>query len=162
MLKEIRAAAETDPGLAGVYARAEEYAAIYRMTRERQKGCDGLGELNDLKDELRWVLEEMVAYGRQSGLLAGCDLSDIDRIIDGFCERVIGVDMTPEMIERARENAQKVNLQNVEFRLGEIENLPVDSASVDAVISNCVVRFPGIETGAAGKVQLATARIRYP
>lgn len=61
--------------------------------------------------------------------------------IVGDTGRVIGVDMTPEMIEKARENAKKVNRRNVEFRLGEIENLPVESASVDVVISNCVVNL---------------------
>jgi len=55
--------------------------------------------------------------------------------------RVIGVDMTPEMIERARENALKGNYKNVEFRLGEIENLPVESDSVDVIISNCVINL---------------------
>jgi arsenite methyltransferase len=55
--------------------------------------------------------------------------------------RVIGVDMTPEMIEKARENARKGNYANVEFRLGEIEHLPAADNSVDAVISNCVVNL---------------------
>ncbi|KPL13230.1 arsenite S-adenosylmethyltransferase [candidate division WOR_3 bacterium SM1_77] len=55
--------------------------------------------------------------------------------------KVIGVDMTPEMIDRARENAQKGDYDNVEFRLGEIEHLPVADNSVDAVISNCVINL---------------------
>jgi arsenite methyltransferase len=55
--------------------------------------------------------------------------------------RVIGVDMTPEMIHLARENAEKSGLKNVEFRLGEIENLPVEDGAVDAVISNCVINL---------------------
>lgn len=55
--------------------------------------------------------------------------------------RVIGVDMTPEMVEKARENARKGGYGNVEFRLGEIEHLPVADASVDAVISNCVINL---------------------
>jgi SAM-dependent methyltransferase len=55
--------------------------------------------------------------------------------------RVIGVDMTPEMIEKARENAQMSNCANVEFRLGEIENLPAADNSVDVVISNCVINL---------------------
>ena len=55
--------------------------------------------------------------------------------------RVIGVDMTPEMVERARANALKGGFTNVEFRLGEIEALPVGDASVDAVISNCVLNL---------------------
>jgi arsenite methyltransferase len=54
---------------------------------------------------------------------------------------VIGVDMTPEMIEKARENARKGNYGNVEFRLGEIENIPVADNSVDVVISNCVINL---------------------
>ena len=55
--------------------------------------------------------------------------------------RVIGVDMTAAMLERARGNAVKVGSTNVEFRLGEIEHLPVPDASVDAIISNCVVNL---------------------
>jgi arsenite methyltransferase len=55
--------------------------------------------------------------------------------------KVIGVDMTPEMIEKARENAGKGNYVNVEFRLGEIENIPVADNSVDVVISNCVINL---------------------
>jgi len=55
--------------------------------------------------------------------------------------RVIGVDMTQEMVEKARENAAKGNYGNVEFRLGEIENLPVADNSVDIVISNCVINL---------------------
>jgi SAM-dependent methyltransferase len=55
--------------------------------------------------------------------------------------RVIGVDATPEMIWRARETAKKYDYKNVEFRLGEIENLPVQSNSVDLVVSNCVLNL---------------------
>ena len=55
--------------------------------------------------------------------------------------RVIGVDMTPEMVTRARDNARKVNATNVEFRLGEIEHLPVADGSVDAILSNCVINL---------------------
>jgi arsenite methyltransferase len=55
--------------------------------------------------------------------------------------RVIGVDMTPEMISRARDNARKVSAANVEFRLGEIEHLPVADQTVDAIMSNCVINL---------------------
>jgi SAM-dependent methyltransferase len=55
--------------------------------------------------------------------------------------RVIGVDMTPEMLDKARENARRGDYGNVEFRLGEIENLPVADASVDVIISNCVINL---------------------
>lgn len=55
--------------------------------------------------------------------------------------KVIGIDMTPEMIKKARENARKGKYTNVEFRLGEIEKLPVEDNSVDIVISNCVINL---------------------
>ncbi len=53
--------------------------------------------------------------------------------------KVIGLDMTPEMVQKAKENAKKANLTNVEFRLGEIENIPLEDESVDVIISNCVI-----------------------
>lgn len=59
----------------------------------------------------------------------------------GDTGRVIGVDMTPEMISKARENAVKAKLPNVEFRLGEIEHLPVADNSVDVIMSNCVINL---------------------
>jgi arsenite methyltransferase len=55
--------------------------------------------------------------------------------------RVIGVDMTPEMVVKARENARRVGATNVEFRLGEIEHLPAADASVDVILSNCVINL---------------------
>ena len=54
---------------------------------------------------------------------------------------VIGVDMTPEMVSKARDNAEKGHYQNVDFRLGEIESLPVADGSVDVIISNCVINL---------------------
>jgi ubiquinone/menaquinone biosynthesis C-methylase UbiE len=59
----------------------------------------------------------------------------------GQSGKVIGVDMTPEMVDRARRSAERGGYTNVEFRLGEIENLPVDDNSIDAVISNCVINL---------------------
>lgn len=59
----------------------------------------------------------------------------------GDSGHVIGVDMTPEMIERARESAENNGNANVEFRLGEIEHLPVANTSVDVIISNCVINL---------------------
>ncbi|MCX8125753.1 MAG: arsenite methyltransferase, partial [Dehalococcoidia bacterium] len=59
----------------------------------------------------------------------------------GPAGNVIGVDMTPEMLAKARANARKGGYKNVEFRLGEIENLPVADGSVDVVISNCVINL---------------------
>jgi arsenite methyltransferase len=59
----------------------------------------------------------------------------------GETGRVIGVDMTPAMISKARHNAEQGGYRNVEFRLGEIEHLPVADATVDVIISNCVINL---------------------
>jgi len=59
----------------------------------------------------------------------------------GETGHVIGVDMTPEMIERARSGAERLNIRNVEFRQGYLEELPVESNSVDVIISNCVINL---------------------
>jgi SAM-dependent methyltransferase len=59
----------------------------------------------------------------------------------GDTGRVIGVDMTPEMIERAVSSAKRLNLQNVEFRQGFLESLPVESSTIDVIISNCVINL---------------------
>jgi SAM-dependent methyltransferase len=59
----------------------------------------------------------------------------------GSTGRVIGVDMTPEMVTKARDNARRVSATNVEFRLGEIEHLPVPDQSVDVIISNCAINL---------------------
>jgi len=55
--------------------------------------------------------------------------------------RVIGVDMTPEMVNKARANARKIAARNVDFRLGEIEHLPVADGQVDVILSNCVINL---------------------
>ncbi|HNH90785.1 MAG TPA: arsenite methyltransferase [Thiobacillaceae bacterium] len=59
----------------------------------------------------------------------------------GASGKVIGVDMTPDMVSKARANAAKGQVANVEFRLGEIEHLPVADASVDVILSNCVINL---------------------
>jgi arsenite methyltransferase len=71
---------------------------------------------------------------------AGIDCFVASRYV-GPSGKVIGIDMTEEMIKKANENKTKVNAQNVEFRFGEIESLPVRDKSVDRVISNCVINL---------------------
>lgn len=66
--------------------------------------------------------------------------------------KVIGVDMTPDMIERAVETAEKGSYTNVEFRLGEIEDLPVENDSVDVIISNCVLNLTPNKAAAYSEV----------
>lgn len=82
---------------------------------------------------------------------AGIDAFVARRIV-GAQGRIIGVDMTPEMLTRARENAAKLGYENVEFRAGEIEALPVEDASVDVVVSNCVLNLVPDKAGAFAEI----------
>lgn len=70
----------------------------------------------------------------------------------GEAGKVIGVDMTEEMIEKAKSNAEKNGYKNVEFRLGEIENLPIDDNSIDVAISNCVINLVPDKERAFGEI----------
>lgn len=65
----------------------------------------------------------------------------VARAITGNSGKVIGIDMTPEMIAKARENADKLGFNNVEFRHGDIENIPIAANSADVIISNCVLNL---------------------
>jgi ubiquinone/menaquinone biosynthesis C-methylase UbiE len=129
------------------------------------KSCCGSTDLaRDISRNIGYTEEELKAVPEGANLGLGCgnpvalaSLKEGETVLDlgsgagfdcflaatrvGDKGRVIGVDMTPEMLEKARENARKVNSTNVEFRLGEIENLPVADRSVDVVISNCVINL---------------------
>lgn len=94
-------------------------------------GCGNPVALASLREE-----ETVLDLGSGGGF--DCFLA-ADKV--GKNGRVIGIDMTPEMVEKARENAEKGKYENVEFRLGEIENLPAADNSVDIIISNCVINL---------------------
>jgi len=94
-------------------------------------GCGNPTALASLK-----VNETVVDLGSGGGL--DCFLA-ANKV--GKNGKVIGVDMTPEMIDKARENLRKSKHKNVEFRLGEIENLPVGDNTADVIISNCVINL---------------------
>ena len=146
----------------------EGYAKIAKQDSSccaPSKSCCGSGNLaEDISKSIGYTEEELRGVPEGANLGLGCgnpvalaSLKEGEVVLDlgsgaGFdCflaatrvgdeGRVIGVDMTPEMLEKARENARKVNSKNVEFRLGEIENLPVADSSVDVVISNCVINL---------------------
>ncbi len=74
------------------------------------------------------------------GSVAGFDCFLAARRV-GPTGRVLGVDMTPEMIVKARDNARRIEAANVEFRLGEIEHLPITDGSIDVILSNCVINL---------------------
>ncbi len=129
------------------------------------QSCCGSGEVAiDISKKIGYTEEEIGSTPEGANLGLGCgnpvahaSLEEGEVVLDlgsgagfdcflsakkvGKKGKVIGVDMTPEMIERARENARKGGYENVEFRLGEIENLPVADNSVDVVISNCVINL---------------------
>ena len=109
---------------------AEELQAIPEEAR-MGLGCGNPTALASLKEG-----EVVLDLGAGGGI--DCFLA---AVAVGETGRVIGVDMTPEMLHRARENARNGGYDNVEFRLGEIENLPLADSTVDAVISNCVVNL---------------------
>jgi arsenite methyltransferase len=95
------------------------------------------------------LTEGMTVLDLGSG--AGIDCFVASKYV-GKSGKVIGVDMTEEMIRKANENKAKVTVSNVEFRLGEIESLPVESNTVDRVISNCVINLVPEKGKAFGEI----------
>lgn len=110
---------------------AQELGALPEAVAELSLGCGNPIALAELREG-----ETVLDLGSGAGL--DCFLA-AQRV--GPSGRVIGVDMTPEMLDLARRNLAKVGATNVEFRSGEIESLPVASDSVDVVISNCVINL---------------------
>ncbi len=94
-------------------------------------GCGNPIALSELKEN-----EVVLDLGSGGGL--DCFLA-AQRV--GPQGKVIGLDMTPDMIQLARANAENLSLDNVEFRLGEMEHMPIENDSVDVVISNCVINL---------------------
>jgi arsenite methyltransferase len=126
--------------------------------------CGGPTTAEQISAKVGYSAEEMGAVPDGSNLGLGCGnplahaaIHEGDTVLDlgsgagfdcflaarkvGKTGRVIGVDMTHEMLMKARENAKKAGATNVEFRLGEIEALPVADSSVDLIISNCVINL---------------------
>lgn len=85
---------------------------------------------------------------------AGNDVFVAQKIV-GESGKVIGVDMTQAMIDKANQNKKKLGYTNVDFRLGEIENLPLESESVDVVVSNCVLNLVPDKTRAFSEIHRA-------
>ncbi len=102
-----------------------------KSVTESFAGCGNPVALSDIKEN-----ETVLDLGSGAGL----DMFMAAKKV-GNKGKVIGVDMTPEMVKKARENAEKLGFKNVEFRLGDIENLPVDDESIDVIISNCVINL---------------------
>jgi arsenite methyltransferase len=126
--------------------------------------CGGTNQAQDISKAIGYSDRQMSAVPEGSNLGLGCgnpvalaSLRKGDVVLDlgsgagfdaflaaqrvGKTGRVIGVDMTEEMIAKAKENAKKARFTNLEFRLGEIEKLPLEDNSVDVIISNCVINL---------------------
>lgn len=142
------------------------YSEIANQTIETNaKSCCGSGTVsqevyNIMTDEY----DHIEGYNPEADLKLGCGLptefakiKEGDTVIDlgsgagndcfvarhatGTTGKVIGVDFTEAMINKARENAEKMHLNNVEFRLGDIENLPINDTIADVIVSNCVMNL---------------------
>jgi len=141
----------------------EKYGAIAEG-RPSGTGCCGGSCGTDVLTEIGYSAEQASAIPEGANLGLGCGnplaLAEVkpgETVLDlgsgagidcflaarevGPTGRVIGVDMTPAMLAKARANATKVAEANIEFRLGEIEHLPVADSSVDLIISNCVINL---------------------
>src|SRR4030042_2104004 len=147
----------------------ESYGKIAKQNKsccsmETSCGCQGNNKFDEISKSIGYAEIDIKEVPEGSNLGLGCgnpiayaSLKEGETVLDlgsgaGFdCflaakkvgpkGKVIGVDMTQEMLDRARENILKSDYKNVEFRLGEIDNLPVADNSIDAVISNCVVNL---------------------
>ncbi len=144
------------------------YAKIAKMEGSccaQAQSCCGSVDLNqDISKKIGYTEKELSAVPEGANLGLGCgnpvalaSLREGEIVLDlgsgagidcflsaqkvGKNGRVIGIDMTPEMVEKARENAKKSGYTNVEYRLGEIENLPVADNFCDIIISNCVINL---------------------
>jgi ubiquinone/menaquinone biosynthesis C-methylase UbiE len=124
----------------------------------------GCGSMSNVSEKIGYSKEELTTVPEGANLNLGCgnpvalaSLKEGDTVVDlgsgggldcflaaskvGDKGKVIGVDMTPEMLDRARNNLRKSKKTNVEFRLGEIENLPIADNTADVIISNCVINL---------------------
>jgi ubiquinone/menaquinone biosynthesis C-methylase UbiE len=132
----------------------------YAKVAKRQSCCGGVEtseKIGYTKEELKSVPEGAVLGLGCGNPVALASLKEGETVVDlgsgggldcfiaskkvGEKGNVIGVDMTPEMVDKARENLRKGKQKNVEFRLGEIENLPVADNTADIIISNCVINL---------------------
>ena len=134
----------------------------YKEIAISESSC-GCGKKNNISKSIGYSQEELDIVG-EANLGLGCGnplafgrIKEGDIVLDlgsgagidailaakkvGSKGKVIGVDMTEEMIEKARDNAKKKNISNVEFLLGEIEKLPLEDNSVDTIITNCVINL---------------------
>ncbi len=158
----------------------EKYAAIAKGSSGgcASSCCGGSSapvSLADLGKALDYAEEDLLSAPGEANLGLGCGnpigraaLKSGEIVLDlgsgagfdaflaarrvGESGRVIGVDMTQEMVQKAKTNAEKLNIINADFRLGQIESLPVADDSVDVVISNCVINLSPEKSSVFGEI----------
>lgn len=137
----------------------------YGKIAKGQEGCGCCGaDTKGFAQSIGYSKEELKVIPNEANLALSCgnptalaDLKEGEIVLDlgsgagfdcflaadkvGLKGKIIGVDMTPEMIKKARAIAEKNGIKNVEFRLSEIEDLPVEDNSIDVVMSNCVINL---------------------
>ena len=136
----------------------------YARIAVNQTCCGGSNKADKTGRKIGYTAEELRSIPEGANMNLGCgnpvalaSLKEGETVVDlgsgggfdcflaakkvGQRGKVIGVDMTPEMIDKARENVRKSKYANVEFRLGKIENLPVANNTADVIISNCVINM---------------------
>jgi arsenite methyltransferase len=146
----------------------EKYGQIAKQNKEKKSSCGcGCGDKSVFGIEYSVFNEDyskMDGYNPDADLNLGCGLPTqhakinagdtvvdlgsgagndcfIARSIAGETGKIIGLDFTPEMIEKARENTKKMGFSNIEFVQGDIENMPIESSVADVVVSNCVLNL---------------------
>jgi len=125
------AAVHSGKELAKAVGYSEEIDRMPQSVTESFAGCGNPVALATLKEG-----ETVLDLGAGAGLDAFLAAEKVGRT-----GRVIGLDMTPEMIQKAKKNAGKLGVKNVEFRAGDIEDMPIEDKTVDVIISNCVINL---------------------
>jgi len=137
---------------------------IYGDIAKNKKSCCCSSKNTDVSEKVGYSKDELSSIPSEANMGLGCgnpvalaSLKEGETVVDLGCGggidvflaakrvgnkgRVIGIDMTEDMIKKAKANVQKTGFKNVEFKLGEIENLPLDSSVADCIISNCVINL---------------------
>ena len=137
---------------------------VYGDIAKKKKSCCCGSKNADVSEKVGYTKEDLNSIPDEANMGLGCgnpvalaSLKEGEMVVDlgcgggidvflaakrvGIKGKVIGIDMTEDMLNKARANAKKASLQNVEFKLGEIENIPLDSNIADCIISNCVINL---------------------
>ena len=137
---------------------------VYGDIAKKQKSCCCGSNNTDVSEKVGYTKEDLGSIPQEANMGLGCgnpvalaSLKEGETVVDLGCGggidvflaakrvgnkgKVLGIDMTEDMLNKARANAKKTGFKNVEFKLGEIENIPLDSSIADCIISNCVINL---------------------